>query len=172
MITAANASKKETLYHARPCESDDLKIMQPLTEDLTLVKNKVASLVPNGETNITIGVQWGMEAFTPSEPLTGGAPLSNKEVRRYMILITDGENTRSRFSNNTTDIDKRTELACKAAKGEGIVVYVVKVIEGNSDLLKGCASDPDKFYDLNSASQLNDAVSDIVASIKKIRLTQ
>jgi Flp pilus assembly protein TadG len=172
MITAANASKKETLYHARPCESDDLKIMQPLTEDLTLVKNKVASLVPNGETNITIGVQWGMEAFTPSEPLTGGAPLSNKEVRRYMILITDGENTRSRFSNNTTDIDKRTELACKAAKDEGIVVYVVKVIEGNSDLLKGCASDPDKFYDLNSASQLNDAVSDIVASMKKIRLTQ
>lgn len=146
--------------------------MQPLTVDLGLIKNKVASLVPNGETNITIGAQWGMEAFTPSEPLGGGAPLTKTEVRRYMILITDGENTRSRFTKNTNEIDQRTALACKAAKDAGIVLYVVKVIEGNSDLLRDCASDPDKFYDLTNAAQLNDAVSDIVSSIKKIRLTQ
>jgi hypothetical protein len=56
-------------------------------------------------------------------------------------------------------------------QGQGHTVFVVKVIEGNSNLLRGCASKPEYFYDLTNASQINGALSGIFDTIKKTRLT-
>jgi Mg-chelatase subunit ChlD len=89
-----------------------------------------------------------------------------------MIIITDGQNTDSRWFKNTVDIDKRTKLACEAANAQGITVFVVRVMEGNSDLLKDCATKDEYYYDLTSASQLNTALSSVFEAIKKTRLTQ
>ncbi|HVZ29097.1 MAG TPA: VWA domain-containing protein, partial [Asticcacaulis sp.] len=126
---------------------------------------------PGGNTNITIGVQWGMEALSPSAPLTGGVAFGDTSAKKYMIVVTDGDNTANAWTNVTSQIDARTALACTNAKAKGITVFVVKVIEGNSSLLRGCASKPEYFYDLTNASQINGALSGIFDTIKKTRLT-
>ncbi len=107
-----------------------------------------------------------MEALSPNQPLTGAVPFGDTTAKKFMIVVTDGDNTANRWTSNQAQIDARTALACQNAKAKGITLYTVKVIEGNSDMLRGCASDPANFYDLTSASQLNATMSSIFKSIK------
>ncbi|OYW77321.1 MAG: hypothetical protein B7Z26_10395 [Asticcacaulis sp. 32-58-5] len=60
----------------------------------------------------------------------------------------------------------------KAAKAQGITIFTVRVMEGNSTLLEQCASRSDYYYNLSNASELSGALGSIVKSIKKIRLTK
>lgn len=169
---APNVSVAATLYPARACATTNLKAVQGLSTDIASARSLVKSLTPGGNTNITIGVQWGMEVLSPTAPFTGGSAFKNDVTRKYMIVVTDGANTANRFSTNTAAIDARTAIACDNAKKLGITVFVIKVIEGNSDLLKKCASDPSYFYDLTSASQINTALTSAFESIKKTRLSK
>jgi len=163
-----------TRYPARACDFTDtrLKPVMGLTEDIGSVRAHVKSLESEGNTNITIGVQWGIEVLSPHMPYSEGVNFGDEETLKYMILVTDGENTQNRFTSTTRDIDARTTLACEAARAQGITVFVVRVMEGNSALLRGCASKPEYFYDLTSASQLGEALLDVFNTMKKTRLTQ
>ena len=164
-----------TLYPGRTCATTALKPVQALSTNIATARSFVQTLTPGGNTNITIGVQWGMEVLSPTDPFTGGVNFNDPMTHKYMIVVTDGQNTANRdytSSNpaNAVNIDPRTALACTNAKAQGITVFVVKVIEGNSDMLRACASRPDYFYDLSSASQLNTALSAVFEAIKKTRL--
>jgi Flp pilus assembly protein TadG len=169
---APNSAIPASLYPARPCESNTLKPIQALNDNITAARSFVQSLESGGNTNITIGVQWGMEVLSPTDPMTNTVPWNDESTKKYMIVVTDGLNTQNRFSTNTSDIDARTALACSNAKAKGITIFVVRVMEGNSDLLRACASKSDYFYDLTSASQLNSALSSVFDAIKKLRITQ
>jgi nitric oxide reductase activation protein len=113
-----------------------------------------------------------MEVLSPPDPFTGGVPFRDASTQKFMILVTDGQNTRNRFTSNTAQIDARTALACEAAKAENITVFVVRVVEGNSELLRKCATRPEYFYDLTSATQLNEALKEVFKAMKKARLTK
>lgn len=172
---APTAAIPDSLYIARGCSDNSLKAVQGLSDNIATARTFVSSLTPGGNntrTNITIGVQWGMEVLSPTQPFTGGVPFNDETTRKYMIVVTDGENNGSATSNNTATIDARTALACTNAKKLGITVFVIKVIEGNSDMLRACATRPDYFYDLTSASQINTALSAVFEAIKKTRLTE
>ncbi len=172
---APTAAIPDTLYIARACADNSLKAVQGLSDNIATARSYVSSLVAGGggtRTNVTIGVQWGMEVLSPSEPFTGGVAFNDDATHKYMIVVTDGENNGSATSNNTATIDARTALACTNAKAKGITVFVIKVVEGNSDMLRACATRPDYFYDLTSASQINTALSAVFEAIKKTRLTQ
>ena len=175
--TAPTTAIAATLYPARGCATSTLKPVQALTDSISTTRAFVQTLTPGGSTNITIGVQWGMEVLSPTAPFAGGVAFTDDKTKKYMIVVTDGDNTSNRdytSSNpaNAPYIDARTALACTNAKALGITVFVVKVIEGNSAMLQACASRPDYFYDLSSASQLSAALSSVFESIKKTRLTQ
>ncbi len=161
-----------TLYPARACSTTNLKVVQGLSTDIKAARAFVQTLTPGGNTNITIGVQWGMEVLSPTAPFTGGVKFKDEVTRKYMIVVTDGTNTANRWTSTAATIDARTALACENAKKLGITIFVVKVIEGNSDMLKKCASDQSYFYDLTSASQINTALSSAFEAIKKTRLTK
>ncbi|MDC7683926.1 pilus assembly protein [Asticcacaulis sp. BYS171W] len=171
---AATAS----LYPARPCVTATLGVVRPLSTDIAGARTYVQALKEGGAnsyTNITIGVQWGMEVLSPSEPMTGGVAFKDDVTLKYMIVVTDGENTRNRWITNSAQsaqIDARTKLACQAAQDKGITVFVIRVMEGNSALLKACASKPEYYYDLTNAGQLNQALKDVFEAIKKTRLTK
>ncbi|UDF02683.1 TadE/TadG family type IV pilus assembly protein [Asticcacaulis sp. AND118] len=166
---AAAASK----YPARPCANgNNLLTMRALSEDITATRTYIKGLTPSGNTNVTIGVQWGIEILSPSEPMTGGVAFKDDITYKYMILVTDGENTQNRWTSTTATIDARTKLACQAAKDKGITVFVIRVMEGNSDLLSQCASKTEYYYDLTNATQLNQALKDVFEAIKKTRLTK
>ena len=73
-----------------------------------------------------------------------------------------------------TAIDSRLALLCTNMKNAGIVIYTVRVevTTGSSSLLRNCATTPDKFYDVQSASNLTAVFSAIAGSIENLRITQ
>jgi Flp pilus assembly protein TadG len=167
---AADASRPDTLYVAASCAQSNLTTVMDMTNNITSVKSYVNGLTTNGNTNITVGLQFGMEMLSPDAPYTTGVAWNDDDVDKYMILVTDGANTQNRWSSTTSDIDARTKLACQAVKDQGVTLFVVNIIEGDSTLLQNCASQKSYYYNLTSATQLGGAMQDILKSIGKLRL--
>jgi Mg-chelatase subunit ChlD len=161
-----------SLYPAAKCATNNLQPIMGLTTDIASARSHVQKMNPSGNTNLTIGIQWGMEVLSPSLPFNSGVAFNDSTVNKYMIIVTDGQNTQNRWTTTTSQIDARTLLACQAAKDKGITVFTVRVMEGNSSLLQDCATRTDYYYNLTTANQLNGALGDIMTSIRKVRLTQ
>jgi Flp pilus assembly protein TadG len=161
-----------TLYPADFCAYSTLAPITPLTSDWTALTNAINGMTPVGNTNVTIGANWGMATLTPGVPFTGAKPFNTPRLQKYMILLTDGENTQNRFTTSGSAIDERTKLACQSAKDAGIRIYTVRVINGDRTLLQNCASTPSMYYEVSSASQLTPVFQQIAREISQIRLTQ
>ncbi len=58
-------------------------------------------------------------------------------------------------------------------KTQGIVVYTVRVDvnDSNYTVLKGCASSPDKFYDVQDSTQLTAVFNAIAGAIENLRIS-
>jgi Flp pilus assembly protein TadG len=168
-------NKKDTLYPVHDCGS--LAKLLPLTTNWTALNSKVDEMQPNGNTNVTIGLAWGFHALTPNSPLSEAAAPAT-DLDKVLIILTDGDNTRSWKNSNNTDvtnqsqIDKRTELACDNIKAANIKVYAIRVIDGNADLLKKCATNPSMYFDVQDASQLNGVFSAIAQNLANLRLAK
>ncbi len=171
-VAAANKHIAATQYTRANCYSSKIKAIQGLNDNIAQVKTAVNDLQPDGMTNITVGIQWGMETLSTNEPFVSTVAFKDSKVKKVMIVVTDGDNTENRWTNSESEINKRTAKACTAAKAEGIIVYTVKVIEGDSAMLRACASEPKYFHDLTSASQLNATMSGIFKSIYQTHLSR
>lgn len=64
----------------------------PMTQTPKTVTDKIASMVAAGSTNIQQGAVWGMHALSHQEPMTEGSDKSDIDVRKALIIMTDGEN--------------------------------------------------------------------------------
>lgn len=168
-----------TAYPAEFCDqyspANQARIL-PLTSNWTALKNRVDAMTPVGATNVTIGASWGMAMLSPGAPFTEAKPSNTPRLMKIMILLTDGDNTRNRFEGNgstpNSNVDKRTKLACTNAKAAGIAVYTIRVMDGNRDLLRECASATSMYYEVSSASQLSPVFQQIAREISQVRLTQ
>ena len=176
-------------YWADLCDSsksDGSPALAPaiaLTTDYTALRTAIDGLTPTGNTNVGIGVAWGMEALTPGGPLAGTTlAVGDATVDKVMIVLTDGLNTQNRWdqqvcyftwwcNDGAAKIDARVAAACTNAKTAGIKVYTVRVIDGNADLLKACASKDSFFYDVLKAEDLAPAFKAIGESIATIHIT-
>lgn len=173
----------ESKYPMIKC-ADGLARAMPLTSDFKALHTRIDEMKASGWTNITLGAQWGYEF------LSGAAPYSEasgaKNVERFMILLTDGNNTVDRWTKkgqegthaNELRMNTDTKAMCDAitergvaAKALNITLYTVLVIDGNEDLLKSCASAPDKFMKVKQASELESVFKKIANDIGQIRLT-
>ncbi len=164
-----------TLYPIANCRWNTLARMAPLVDVRTSAASLITSLAtmqPSGNTNVTIGTTWGVNMLTPGAPMSTAIP-AEPNLSRIMILLTDGDNTENRTTGNSNAIDARTRLACANAKapGQDIEVYAVRVIDGNRDLLRECASSPSNYYEVADASQLDEVFKSIARKINGIRLT-
>ena len=170
LATAANLSLKATIYPQSNCAVETLRPIHPLTNNLGSLKAAVQQLTPSGNTNVTIGMQWGMEVFSPSAPFTTAQTGGN--VRKVMVVLTDGFNTQNRWwgSDKKTMIDARTKLACQNAKVQGIELFAINLVGDDEALLKSCADDEDHYFAIQSATELTDTFRSIAASVKRIRL--
>lgn len=169
---APNTSNTDTLYPAAKCATNSLLPIMDLTTDITSARTYAQKMTPAGNTNITIGVQWGMEVLSPTAPFSQGAAFTDKTVNKYMVLLTDGLNTQNRWTTSASQIDARTALACTNAKALGITIFTVRLEDGNSSMLQACASNSGYYYNLSNSNQIAGALGSIMKSIKKIRLTQ
>lgn len=160
-------------YPAYWCGQSTLAEIMPLSSDWTALEQRIDSMTPVGNTNVTIGAVWGWATLSPAAPFTEAKPATEPRLKKYMILLTDGTNTQNRFTANDEDaIDARTKLACANVKAAGIGLYTIRVINGDEALLKGCASDPSMYYNVQNASQLDPVFKAIANEISAVRLTQ
>ena len=165
-----------TWFPAVQCGS--LVTLMPLTDvfDATNFQNlndKIDAMTPAGNTNTTIGLVWGWHALTSNLPLTQGAAPA-PDLDKVIIMLTDGDNTQDRWSNSGSDIDARMSMACENAKapGSNIKIYTVRVINGNSTLLRNCATKPTMYYDVQQASELNSVFSSIAQQLATLRISK
>lgn len=164
-----------TRFPASDCGS--IATLLPLTYNWTALNAKVDQMNPNGNTNVTIGLAWGWHALTAGAPLSE-ASAPKPDLDKVLILLTDGDNTRSwRNSNNTevtsqNAIDLRTKLACDNIKAANIKIYAIRVIDGNAGLLSQCATNPTMYYDVQNASELNGVFSAIAQNLANLRLAK
>lgn len=161
-------------FPARRC-TGNLEPMMPLSYDWTALANKIDGMESNGATNVTIGLVWAWHSLTSNEPLTQAAAASN-DLSKYIILMTDGDNTQNRWGGNgssyCSQCDTRTALACTNVKAAGIKIYTIRVIDGNATLLRNCASDPSMYFDVQNANQLSSVFNSIGATLAQLHLSQ
>jgi Flp pilus assembly protein TadG len=179
-----------------------MQTIVPLTTDTASVKNAITGMTAVGETNIPMGLLWGWLSISPTGPLSAkGAPYQTDDLRKVIVLMTDGQNTFQNRGNSygsfydglgyafqkllsgldntssdtdrTTAMDARLSALCTNIKKKNITVYTVRVdvTTGSSSLLQNCASSPDKFFNVQS-SGMSVAFDSIADSIQNLRLSK
>ena len=138
--SAPIAGNTNTLYPAVKCAQSGLQKLLPLTNDWDTLHATVNAMQAAGNTNVTIGLAWALSQLTPDAPLSVAKPFETESLTKIIVLLTDGDNTQNRFTTNSSLIDDRTELACNNVKDKKVLVYTVRVIDGNADLLRNCAT--------------------------------
>lgn len=168
--TPATLLNVATLY---PADNDSCytQTLMPLSTDWTALKAKIDSLSAGGNTNTTIGLVWGWQMASQGSTVSAAAAPA-KNLDKVIVFLTDGNNTENRFSTSQSAIDARTSEVCAAIKASGVIVYTIRVMDGNAALLKNCASDAGKYYSVTNASQLTTVFSSIAQALSNLRISQ
>jgi Flp pilus assembly protein TadG len=167
--TPPNSNNSATLYPAVKCGS--LAQALPLTSDWTKLASKIEEMTPAGNTNTTIGLVWGWHALTTGIPYAEAAAPAN-DLDKAIVVLTDGQNTKNRWTTSTSSIDSRTETVCNNIKAANIKIYTVRVVDGNATLLKNCATNHGMYYDVQDAAQLNSAFGEIAQNLATLRIAR
>lgn len=162
----------------------------------------INSMQAVGNTHVNLGAVWGWRMLSPrwrgvwgstmaenSLPLDYGTPHMTKVV----ILLTDGENTMSSTvrtaygypsegrlgttstSTAVTRLNERLTTTCNNMKNAGIKVYSIMFDLNSSSvskLFKGCASQPDYYFDTPTSDELHQAFRTIGDSLSNLRISK
>jgi Flp pilus assembly protein TadG len=153
------------------CAHADLAMVEPLTSDFNTISARIATMKPTTLTNVTIGAVWGASLLSKTDPFTEGEVGAN--IEKNLLILTDGDNTGSRHTNHVPTMDQKTLDACQDAKSKGVSVYVIRLISGNENMLRACASvgaNGPQYYNVTDLSQLENVLKDIATQIVKVRL--
>lgn len=162
----------------------------------------IQQLSPNGFTHIGIGAAWGWRMLSPrwrgqwvGEMSASGLPRDYRArgSRKAVVIMTDGDNTMptsgytayGRLSDNrlgrTTRLadaalDTKLQRVCAAMKANGILVYTIvfgtNVSQASKDLMRGCASEEEFFFDSPSSAVLSRAFQTIGDSLSNLRVSR
>jgi Flp pilus assembly protein TadG len=175
------ASGNNSYYPAAKCFGSPPQAITPLTENWADLRTKATALTPTGYTNITIGLVWGWHVLSPTGIYTEGAAYDEADLTKYIILMTDGYNTKNiTMEPNACNVsgpicptvDNRTELACENMKTAGIKIYTVRLINGNEELLRDCASKTSMYYNASNAAALTGIFNSIGSEIASLHLSK
>ena len=148
--------------------------LMPLSYDWSKLEDKINELYPAGATNQVIGLQWAFQSLT-SAPFTIPAKEANYSYSDVIILMTDGLNTQSRHSNNQASVDAREKLLCANIKAAKITIYAIHVNTGGDpaqQVLKDCASDATKYFEIKQANQLLSVFTQIGTQLSQLRISK
>lgn len=171
VVDGGNIVTTEQRYPAFWCSQSTLAEVLPLTSDWSALEARVDTMTPVGNTNVTIGAVWGWATLSTAAPFMEAKPSTEPRLKKYMILLTDGDNTQNRFTTDGNQIDQRTALACTNVKNDGINLYTIRVIDGDENLLRNCATTPAMYYNVQNAAQLSPVFKAIASEISAVRLT-
>ena len=156
----------------------------PLTAEKSVIKSKIDSLVPKGNTRTDIGLSWGWRSLSPKwQGFWGGnssLPLNyhTENMTKAVVLITDGINTPELTNDTESQAQTLANLnrQCEDMKAAGIVIYTIlfQTEPWLNPYYQRCASTDETFIVAGSNEALNAAFSDIGIKLrnKYVRLTQ
>jgi Flp pilus assembly protein TadG len=180
----------DTKFPRAPFNSGDCPAatILPLTdvytsEGYTALTNKISAMAAQGNTNVTIGAAWGWHMLDDKIPFTDARPYNTKDLQKYLILMTDGDNTENRFQQSESAIDDRTEMVCANIKAlpkntannpstTAIKVWTIRVMNGDAALLKACATNDDMYVNVTDPNQLFGVFSSIGSEIAALHLAK
>ena len=161
-------------------------IIVPLTSDKSLLADKITALQAYGSTSGALGTAWAWYMLSPnwsniwpsesrpapysglSETNTNGQP----KLKKIAVLMTDGSyNTyRGWKDQSQAAVSANAKDICDNMKSKGITVYSVafnldQLPPGErteaENVLSGCGSSADNFYQATNGEQLRQAFRDI-----------
>jgi hypothetical protein len=156
-----------------PCLSTTI---MPLESSKTTVLNKVNSLVLSEGTSGHMGTMWSWYLISPRWSTiwpASSAPKPYGQVPKIAILMTDGENFTNRLSSDAA-ADAYALQICTNMKAAGVTVYAVGFevdVQRAVNLLKSCASSPDKHFFPSGGTQFSEAFRQIAQQLTQLRLT-
>ncbi len=152
-----------------------------LTTDPSAITSQIDAMWASGETYIPAGLMWGWRTLDPNSPFGDGAAYnSTPPVKKIMILMTDGYNTKSQqgTTHEGTDsvaADGVTSRLCTAVKGSGIELYTIDFEVSNSNAkaaMLACATDGSHYFDAQDAAALNAAFNKIAGFVMRLYLSK
>ena len=188
LVTAPNpadatlpAGQASTLFPAEQYAYCPLQMMG-LNYNWASMNSLVDQMYPNGNTNQPIGLVWAWQSLIGGGPLSAPAKDPTYQYQDVIILLSDGLNTEDRYYTAQAAIDNRMWLStrngsgtCANIKAAGVTIYTIQVNTGGdptSTLLQNCASSPDKFFVLTTASAILTTFNSIGTNLTKLRVAK
>jgi Mg-chelatase subunit ChlD len=159
--------------------SENICVLTPILP-LTNIRSKVLSRLDEmsaiGGTDVHLGVAWGWRVLSSKAPYTNGAKSSDNKWRKFLVILTDGENSSNnhwtynrRFTGE--DWDESLTRTCDNIKRVNITIFTIgfdvatpKILS----LLKNCASKTNYYFKAESKSDLKNAFDEIKRSLSNI----
>lgn len=183
LFPAEEYNENGELY-CKPGNNPTLQQIAPLSYNWTSLKTMIAAMQPTGGTDQPIGLAWAWQSLQQTSPMNAPAEDPNYTYTHAIILLSDGLNTEDRwpaYGNGNTQyggqIDARQKILCDNIKAQGITIYTIQVNtstppDPTSPVLSYCASGPQNFFLLYSASQVVTAFNTIGTSLSKLRVAK
>jgi Mg-chelatase subunit ChlD len=110
-----------------------------------------------------------------SSETTAQSQKNNSKFSRFIVLMTDGENTGNSSTWNKS-LDTKTLATCTSARADGITIYTVAFMAPTNGqaLLKSCAGTTANYFEADDMDELVAAFQAIgeKASERSVLLTQ
>lgn len=154
--------------------------IRPLTKNMNQVKQTINAMDADGNTYIPAGLAWGWRALDNREPLTEAASLPAGDTDKVMVIMTDGDNFKSKdgilhnMNDGGDDADITTRRLCDRIKNDEIKVFTIayEVTDATTrNLLRNCATSSSDYFNASNAQELNDAFQAIGNSLNELRIT-
>lgn len=158
-------------------------VLEPTT-DLRRARTMINGLTTSGETYLPSGLIWGWRMLSTQVPIAARSPGAGEQIRRYMILVTDGQNTKSptyprHDGNDAAQANAITRQICQNMAQDqttGIRLFTIAFEVGDPGvkaLLQECSNlNGGRFFDAANASELNEALRTIGGMMSSLRLTR
>ena len=153
-----------------------MQTAQAITWGTSSLKTYVGSLpsYPTGGTDMSGGMDLAYHTLTDAAEATAHAAKGNTSFSKFIVLMTDGENTGASMEWNPA-LDAKTLATCTTARATGITIYTVAFMAPPKGvtLLQDCAGAIGNFYVANDMKSLVEAFADIgnKAAEKATRIT-
>jgi len=150
-----------------------------MSDQWQTLKNQINAMTPSGNTNQAVGLAWGWQSLSVTNPpIAAPAKSPDSTYKDYIVLLSDGLNTQNRWSTTQSSIDARQALLCqniKAATANPVTVFTIQVNINNADaksqVLEDCATNGN-FQMITSSTQTSDAFNNVLTQISKLRVAK
>lgn len=157
--------------------------IKPLARDQDGIKSAIDAMSADGETYIPAGLVWGWRVLSNREPFTESADdpaTASGQVRKFLVLMTDGQNTKSPVyadgshdDTNEAAANALTEELCNNIKADNIDIFTITFDVSNQqtkNMMQACASSGGGYYDAINVNSLAEAFADIGAGMVMVHL--